>query len=851
MIVLFACSTAFAQTPYTYNSTQAGQMNSATVPNYATITDLTVTGNIDARDVRFMRDSMTVLAKLDLRGATVVEYIGPGGTYSDDRTYHQNEMPGLSFYYNNGYSKTSLVSVQLPAGLTSIGNFAFYGCSGLTGSLTFPAGLTFIGDYAFSGCSGLTGSLTFPAGLTFVGECAFYGCSGLTGSLSFPSGLTFIGGYAFYDCSGLTGSLTLPTDLTSISSGAFYGCRGLTGSLTFPAGLTFIGDGAFYDCDGLTGSLTFPAGLTFIGNGAFDGCSGFTDSLIFPASLTSIGDYAFHDCEGFTSIINFNIGSVSITSDVFSMDKNICTLTVPTSSVNLYKNANVWKDFPNTVGGGLSVSVKSNISTLGSVSGVENRFYAVGEQLNLTATPTVGYGFINWTSGKTVLSTNTTLSLVVTQDTVIIANFGNVATITLSVAGTLKDNVSTTTTRLTVTGNIDARDIKFMRDSMTVLAELDLSGATIVAYNGSDGTYPVNTTYPDNEMPIYSFCNFSNSQGKTSLISVQFPAGMTSIGFGAFGDCRNLACSLVFPAGLTSIGDFAFVACSGLADSLTFPAGLTFVGECAFDGCRGLTGSLTFPSGLTSIGDNAFDGCRGLSGSLTLPAGLTSIGDYAFDECDGFTSIINLNPEPASITSDVFSVDKSTCTLTVPACALSAYESANVWKDFSSIIGDSSLSCIIVLLNKATVTLVAGETEQLIATVLPADAANKAVTWSSNDTNIATVSDDGLVTAVSAGTATITATTEDGDYTATCLITVINGSLSAEAPQTTPSLQVYPNPTRDKVYFSNPNGVEATLYSPQGKLLQRTHSNSVDLSSYPQGIYLLKVGILTAKVVKH
>jgi hypothetical protein len=481
------------------------------------------------------------------------------------------------------------------------------------------------------------------------------------------------------------------------------------------------------------------------------------------------------------------------------MDKSTCTLTVPTSSVNLYKNADVWKDFPNTVGGGLSMSVKSNISTLGNVSGVENRFYAVGEQLNLTAMPAVGYGFINWTSGETVLSTNTTLNLVATKDTVIIANFGNATTINLPVAGTLKDNVSTTTTRLTVTGNIDARDVKFMRDSMTVLAELDLSGATVVAYSGLGGTYLTDTTYPDNEMPIYSFYHPSNYQSKISLVSVQLPAGLTSIGTSAFDGCYGLSGSLTFPAGLTSIGDYAFYNCSGLTGSLTFPSGLTSIGDYAFYNCSGLTGSLTLLSGLTSIGDYAFNGCSGLTGSLTLLYGLTSIGDYAFyncsglsgsltlpfglasigerafSGCNGFTNIINRNPEPVSITYSVFSVVRSICTLTVPACALSAYKRAITWKDFSTIIGDSSLSC-------------SGD-----AGVLP----NK------------------------------------------------------EAPQTTSSLQVYPNPTRDKVYFSNPNGVEATLYSPQGKLLQRTHSNSVDLSSYPQGIYLLKVGILTAKVVKH
>ncbi|MDR1974477.1 MAG: Ig-like domain-containing protein [Bacteroidales bacterium] len=173
--------------------------------------------------------------------------------------------------------------------------------------------------------------------------------------------------------------------------------------------------------------------------------------------------------------------------------------------------------------------------------------------------------------------------------------------------------------------------------------------------------------------------------------------------------------------------------------------------------------------------------------------------------------------------------------------------------------GNYTATCLItvvravegVQLNKTSDTLVIGETELLTATVLPTNATNKAVAWNSTDTNVATVSDLGLVTGVSVGIATITVTTDDGNYTATCLITVINRNSGVEVLQTTSSLHIYPNPTSDRVYFSNPDGTEAVLYNAQGKLLLRTRRDSIDLSSYPQSIYLIRVGARTAKVVKH
>jgi hypothetical protein len=262
---------------------------------------------------------------LDLSACTATD--NPIGREGNDPTGND-----FNIIRSNQYIK----GITLPSTLTSIGGFAFSGCSGLT-SVTIPAGVTSIEDGAFRNCSGLT-SVTIPAGVTSIEDYAFFGCSGLT-SVTIPAGVTSIGYGAFWNCSGLT-SVTIPAGVTSIEGTAFSGCSGLT-SVTIPAGVTSIEDSAFSSCSGLTaftvaesnttysaqdgilydkakktlvsvpgaksGALTLPATLTSIGYGAFSGCSGLT-SVTIPAGVTSIASSAFSGCSGLTSVI-FGAGS--------------------------------------------------------------------------------------------------------------------------------------------------------------------------------------------------------------------------------------------------------------------------------------------------------------------------------------------------------------------------------------------------------------------------------------------------------------------------------------------------------------------------------------------------------------
>ena len=288
------------------NSTPGGLKNAITAANkdYTQVRNLKITGQIDARDFYFMRDSMTRLSALNLKEVRIKAW---GRQQIENNPNEDDQIPGSSFYWNSSVSGSqSLTRIVLPDTLRSIGPNAFYGCKYLSGSLLIPEGVVEIQRGAFNGCTGLNGTLSLPSTLRKLGNegeddnqdegtdyygGVFQGCKNLTGNLILPDNLEMIRGYCFSGCSGLYGELRLPAKLKRMGVCAFSYCSGFTGSLSIPQGITALPSEAFHNC-GFNGTLTLHDGITNIANDAFANCH-FKGELHLPKSLQVISENAF------------------------------------------------------------------------------------------------------------------------------------------------------------------------------------------------------------------------------------------------------------------------------------------------------------------------------------------------------------------------------------------------------------------------------------------------------------------------------------------------------------------------------------------------------------------------------
>lgn len=166
--------------------------------------------------------------------------------------------------------------------------------SGQTGYMTIPAGVTTIGEYAFWGCPFLLG-VDIPSTVTSIEMRAFTGCSGLT-EIAIPSGVTSIGDQAFCLCEEIK-EIIIPDSVTSMGKSVFASCTNLK-RVTLPANLTSIPGATFMWCENLT-EITLPSDLTSIGTRAFYGCTNLK-KIIIPSSVTQIGEKAFRNCDKLT-----------------------------------------------------------------------------------------------------------------------------------------------------------------------------------------------------------------------------------------------------------------------------------------------------------------------------------------------------------------------------------------------------------------------------------------------------------------------------------------------------------------------------------------------------------------------
>ena len=365
----------------------------------AKIKNLKLTGKITTADYTFMRDKMTSLQRLNMKEIeSVIDgvYAIPEEAFKGKSTLIKCMLPDkLERIENKAFESTSLTgAILLPEGLKYVSGFKNTKIT----DIHFPSTLEVIGDEAFCNCTSLMCEVSFPESLREIKAQAFC-ASAIKGNLSLPPMIEEIGaasshiytvGSSFERCANLTGSLIVPDKLKVIERDTFFGC-GFTGTLTLSKGLEKIGKQAFASTK-LKGELNIPESVAIIEDGAFKGTL-FSGKLVLPKELVSLGSSAFSGCWMLGGIVEIPENIISVPSNLFSgctliegiklhkdievieagafnncygissivcetmnpptinansfngVAKDNFTLEVPEASVNLYKNANNWREF--------------------------------------------------------------------------------------------------------------------------------------------------------------------------------------------------------------------------------------------------------------------------------------------------------------------------------------------------------------------------------------------------------------------------------------------------------------------------------------------------------------------------
>lgn len=280
---------------------------------------------------------------------------------------------------------------------------------------------------------------------------------------------------------------------------------------------------------------------------------------------------------------------------------------------------------------------------------------------------------------------------------------------------------------------------------------------------------------------------FANNKQLTNVV---LPANLSSLGYGAFDGDESLSeVTFTTTTDHLTVSNNAFRGCTSLKK--VFIADLKSWAQTNFMNPSAnplsmahhlyLNGNeltkVELPQGTTIINNNAFYGFNSMT-SLVIPSSVTQVGDNIFYGCTllwdvyckGSVPPVYVGTADASQMNEFFRI----ATLHIPAGSKKAYtnEEKKFWSRFTHI-DEVIVSVTSISFNKSRLTLTAGETFQLVAEILPADASNKNVSWRSNNTNYVKVSAEGLITALLPGSASIYATTEDGGLVAKCFVTVI------------------------------------------------------------------------------
>ena len=702
--------------------------------------------------------------------------------------------------------------IEIPDTVTEIQDNAFCGCKNLR-SIKIPDSMTSIGGYAFTGCTALT-EIVIPDSVTSIGYNAFENCSNLS-SVTMPKGVTEIGEEAFGNCEALT-NIEIPKSLEKVRTnryGVFRGCDNLK-NVTFEKGTTRIVNSLFKDCLGIE-QIEIPDTVTEIQDNAFCGCKNLR-SIKIPDSMTSIGGYAFTGCTALTEIVIPD----SVTSIGYSAFEDCSNL----SSVTLSKNLT-------EIGGGTfgncgaltNIEIPKSLEEVGTYGG--GVFKDCDNLKNITFEKE-----ITWIVGELfkdcpgieqieIPSTVTEIKYSAFRNCKNLSNIKIPGSVTSIEAYAFSG--CTALTEALIPNSVSSMGI-YMFDGCTSLQKVTLPDTRV---NITEGIFRGCSSLKTLEIPDSVQYIRKYAFQESGLTNITLPDGLLAIEESAFRKCADLE-SIALPDSLTSIGTYCFAECDKLG-TVTLGSGLTQIPAYAFNLCQSLE-KVELPYRMQTVAANAFTNCTSLK-EVTVPRSTTSIatnsfsypkkmtiygisGTYAETYANsigatfvnrevaatkvqlsetnmtlnrGKTATLVLTVTPQNFTDEVAWKSSNTDVVTVNDAGVVTAKAVGT-ATIRVTVGNVSASCKVtvkqpvtsVYLNRSSLTLEGGETFTLTASVYPSNADNKNVEWSSSDEKVTTVDQNGLVTAVGKGSATITAAAADGSgVKGTCTVTVTSNNI--------------------------------------------------------------------------
>ena len=609
-----------------------------------------------------------------------------------------------------------LKTVTFEKGTTEISSSLFEDCTGLE-EIDIPDTVTVIENSAFNGCVNLL-KIMIPDSVTRIENWAFYNCNNLS-TVTLSNNLNYMGEYAFGNCKKIT-KIEIPKSLDS-SGGPFKNCDGLK-TVTFEKGTTEISSSLFEDCTGLE-EIDIPDTVTVIENSAFNGCVNLSQITI-PDTVTIIDKFAFYDCEKLVSV-NIPDSVTKIYDYAFDDCSNLSNMTLSKNLEYMGERAfgNCTKitkiEIPKSLdssGGPFEncISLKKVTFEKGTTKISRSLFAGCNglEEIYIPDTITV--------IGNNAFSSCTKLEQI---------NFSN----KLTKIESYGFYGCTSLKKITLPDSINSIENNIFQNC-TSLIEVHLSNIL-------------------KEIPVSSF------EGCKKLTTINFPSTLTTIEDSAFSGCESLP-EAILPSGVEKIESNAFENCKSLKKAVV-PDTVSSIGGSAFYGCEALT-DITLGSKLKKIANQTFYGCAALP-SIVIPYNVTAIGDSAFVNCTKLTQI-TVPRNTTSIASNAFSYPKKMTMYGPSGCYAQTYANGKGIKYVAQDIHATSIRLDIT--NK---TAEYYDEFQLTATIAPQNFTD-AVTWTSSNEDVATVSDTGYVEVCGVGTAVITVTA--GNVKAACTVTV-------------------------------------------------------------------------------